>query len=104
MMDPSSPHLPSSDLFQPVLIVSTYSNVKLFECLLLLSYTLGRCEKIFQVLSVCWSGIHGLIAYSLLGGGVPVPEQPLCGTLDSVSLKFKFYYVLYPSYIPARRS
>ena len=50
VMDPSSPHLPSSILFQPVLSVSTSSNVKLFDVLLLLPYTLGRREKIFQVL------------------------------------------------------
>ena len=42
-----------------------------------------------SALSVCWSGLHGPIAYSLLGGGVPIPEQRLCGTLDSVPLKFK---------------
>ena len=45
-------------------------------------------------LSVCWSGLRGPIAYSLLGGGVPIPEQRLCGTLDYVPLKFKVYYVL----------
>ena len=37
-------------------------------------------------LSVCWTGLHGPIAYSLLGGGIPIPEQRLCGTLDSVPL------------------
>ena len=40
-------------------------------------------------LSVCWSGLHGSIAYSLLGGGVPIPEQRLCVPLNSVPLKFK---------------
>ena len=39
--------------------------------------------------SVCWSGLHGPIAYSLLGGVVPITEQRLCGTLDSVPLSFK---------------
>ena len=37
-------------------------------------------------LSVCWSGIHGPIVYSLLGGGIPIPEQRLCGTIYSVPL------------------
>ena len=41
-------------------------------------------------LSVCWSGLHGFIAYSLLGVGIPNTEQRLCGTLDSVPLKYKF--------------
>ena len=45
-----SPHRPSSDFFQPVVSVSTASNVKRFEGLLLLSYTLGRRGKIYQVL------------------------------------------------------
>ena len=40
-------------------------------------------------LSVCWSGLNGPIAYSLLGGGIPNPEQRLCGTLDSFPIKFK---------------
>ena len=47
-------------------------------------------------LSVCWSGLHDPIAYSLLGGGVPIPEQRLCVTLDSVPIKIKVYYFLYP--------
>ena len=47
-----------------------------------------RGNKCAQI-SVCWSGLHGPIAYSLLGGGVPIPEQRLCGTLDSVPLRFK---------------
>ena len=50
VMDISSTHLTSSAFFQPVLSGSTASNVKRFEGLLLLSYTLGRLEKIFQVL------------------------------------------------------
>ena len=50
VMAPSSPHLPSSAFFHPVLSGSTSSNVKRFEGLLLLSYTMGRWEKIFQVL------------------------------------------------------
>ena len=37
-------------------------------------------------LSVCWSSLHGPISYSLLGGGTPIPEQQICGTLDSVTL------------------
>ena len=37
-------------------------------------------------LSVCWSGLHVPIPDSLLGGGIPIPEQRLCGTLDSVPL------------------
>ena len=35
-------------------------------------------------LSVCRSGLRVPIAYSLLGGGVPIPEQRLYWTLDSV--------------------
>ena len=50
VMAPSSPHLPSSAFFHPVLSGSTSSNVKRFESLLLLSYTMGIWEKIFQVL------------------------------------------------------
>ena len=42
-----------------------------------------------ESLSVYWSDLHGPIAYSLLGGGVPIPEQWLCGTQDYVPLKFK---------------
>ena len=44
-------------------------------------------------LSVCRSGLRVPIAYSLLGGGVPIPEQRLCWTLDSVHLRFEKYYV-----------
>ena len=43
--------------------------------------------------SVCWSGLHVPIPYSLLGGGVQVPEKQLCGTLDSVPIRFKNHYV-----------
>ena len=50
VMDPSSPHLPSSVLFQPVLSVSISSNVKLFDGLLFLPYTLGGWKGIFEVL------------------------------------------------------
>ena len=54
----------------------------------------GKTETLSPIvgalsMSVCWSGLHGPIAYSLLGGYVPIPEQRLCGTLDSVPLKFK---------------
>ena len=41
-------------------------------------------KKTWFFRSVYWSGIHGPIAYSLLSGGIPIPEQRLCGTLDSV--------------------
>ena len=34
--------------------------------------------------SVCRSGLRVPIASSLLGGGVPIPEQRLYWTLDSV--------------------
>ena len=50
VMDPSSPHLMPSPYFHPVLSGATASNVKIFEGIPLLSYTLGACEKIFQVL------------------------------------------------------
>ena len=39
-----------SAFFQPVFSGVTASNVKSFEGIQLFSYTLGRCEKIFQVL------------------------------------------------------
>ena len=45
-----SPHRPSSDFFQPVLSVSAASNVKRFEGLLILSYTLGIWGGVFQFL------------------------------------------------------
>ena len=45
--------------------------------------------------SVCWSGLRVPIAYSLLGGGVPIPEQRLCWIIDSFPLRFKNHYVLY---------
>ena len=38
------------------------------------------------LMSVCGSGLRVPIAYSLLGGGVPIPEQRLCWTLDSVPI------------------
>ena len=44
-MDP-----PSFDFFQPVLSGGTSSNIKIFKGIPLLSYTMGRCEKIFQFL------------------------------------------------------
>ena len=50
VIDPSSPRSPSSDFFQPVLSGATASNVKSFEFILMLSYTLGVWEKIFQFL------------------------------------------------------
>ena len=50
MMALSSPNLPYSDFFQPVLSGATESNVKSLEVIPLSSYTLGRWEKIFQVL------------------------------------------------------
>ena len=37
-------------------------------------------------MSVCWSGTRALGAYSLLGGGVPIPEQRLRRALDSFPL------------------
>ena len=46
-------------------------------------------EAVLLWVSVCWSGLHGPIAYSFLGGGVPIPEHRLCGTLNSVPLRFK---------------
>ena len=39
--------------------------------------------------SVCRSGLQAPLAYSLFGGGVPIPEQRLCWTLDSVPFRFK---------------
>ena len=52
VIDPSSPRSPSYDFFQPVLSGATASNVKSFEGLLLLAYTLGGWGEIFQVLEV----------------------------------------------------
>ena len=52
VIDPSPPHLLSSDFFQQVLSGSIASNVKSFEGILLLSYTLSQWEEIFQVLGV----------------------------------------------------
>ena len=45
-----SPRRPSSAFFQPVLSGSTSSNVKSFEDILLLSYTLVIWGEMFQVL------------------------------------------------------
>ena len=45
-------------------------------------------------LSVCMSGLRVPIAYSLFGGGVPILEQRLCWTLDSVPLRFKTHYIV----------
>ena len=45
-------------------------------------------------LSVCRSGLRVPIAYSLLGGGVPIPEQRICWNLDSVPLIFKNHYIV----------
>ena len=39
-----------------------------------------------DVLSVCWTGLRDLEAYSLLGGGIPIPEQRVSRSLDSVPL------------------
>ena len=50
MMYPSPPRLPSSSFFYPVLSGATVSNVKRFEGLRLLSYTMGKWEEMFQVL------------------------------------------------------
>ena len=47
-----------------------------------------------MLLSVCRSGLRVTIAYLLLGGGVPIPEQRLCWTLDSVPLIFKNHYIV----------
>ena len=48
MMDLSAPHLPSYAFFQPVLSGDTESNVKSFEGIPLLSYTLRQWEKTFE--------------------------------------------------------
>ena len=40
----------SSPLFHPVLSEAIESNVKSFKGIQLLSYTMGRCEKLFQFL------------------------------------------------------
>ena len=42
--------------------------------------------------SVCCTGLHGPIAYSLLGGGIPILEQRLCGTLYSVPINLVYYF------------
>ena len=41
---------------------------------------------VYDAVYVCCSGLHVPIAYSLLGGGIPITEQRLCGTLYSVPL------------------
>ena len=61
-------------------------------CLLMVVHIVNNA---IGLLSVCYYGLHGPIAYSLLGVGVPIPEQLLYGTLDSISLRFKNHYVLY---------
>ena len=50
MVDLSALHLLFYDFFQPVLSGATASNVKSFEGIPMLVYTLRRCEKIFQFL------------------------------------------------------
>ena len=50
VMDQSATNLPSYELFHTVLIGATASNVKSFEGILLSSNTLGKWERIFQVL------------------------------------------------------
>ena len=49
-------------------------------------YITNKCSTMCVCLSVCWSGLRDLKAYSLLGGGVPIPEQRLRQSLDSVPL------------------
>ena len=57
-------------------------------------------------MSVCWSGLRDLEAYSLLGGGVPIPEQRLRRYLDSVPifslLCFMSTMVLFPPHLPSK--
>ena len=43
-------------------------------------------------MSVCRTGLRDLIAYSLLGSGIPIPEQRLSRDLDSVPLHLVFYF------------
>ena len=52
----------------------------------------GRGVLLQQKGSVCCTGIHGPIAYSLLGGGIPILEQRLCGTLYSVPINLVYYF------------
>ena len=59
-------------------------------------------------MSVCGSGLRYPIAYSLLGGGVPVPDNRLNWSLDSVPI-FKFLcfpsvMVLVPPFPPLQYS
>ena len=57
--------------------------------------TLGLVKMVLSLtdyMSVCWSGLHGPIAYSLLGGGIPIPEQWICGTLGSVPIFLVYYF------------
>ena len=44
-------------------------------------------------ISVCWTGLQDLPAYSLLGGFVPIPEQRLGRSLDSVPLILVYYFL-----------
>ena len=50
VMDTLAPHITYSDSFWKVLSGATASNVEISEGLPLLSYNLGRWEKIFKVL------------------------------------------------------
>ena len=61
---------------------------------------------VLKYLSVCWTGLRDLKAYSLLGGGVPIPEQRLSRSLDSVPL-FSLLWsplamVMVPPYPPSK--
>ena len=48
-------------------------------------YVLPKFERhTGEVMSACGAGIRDLEAYSLLGGGVPVPEHRLSRSLDYV--------------------
>ena len=52
------------------------------------------CVIVSRLLSVSRSGLRVPIAYSLLGGGVRIPELRICWTLDSVPLRFKNHYIV----------
>ena len=59
-------------------------------------------------LSVCWTGLRYLTDYSLLGGGIPIPEQQLSWALESVPLNLVCYFprqtmVLVPPPLPPPR-